>query len=257
VQVDRGAWFDIFIAIGLHDRALVERALQTDPEALDHRTWHGKYRVAHHGSRPATREEIGDGRGDIYRWVFGHNVSAIDAAVMLGDEALHALLLEHASPAQQLLAACAAADRDRATAIVARHPGIVARLTSDEQSLVASRAHANDTDAVRLMVDVGFDPLASTVDRWEPIRWAVFHGNAALTRLLLAHRPPLNTPDRSHGGTLLANCLHGAVHGWHRTTGDFAAVVQLLLDAGERLDPSWVPIGRDDVDGVLRGWLRL
>jgi hypothetical protein len=254
--VDRGAWFDIFIAIGLHDLALVERCLRDDPEALDHRTWHGLYRVAHQGTRPATREEIGNRRGDIYRWVFGHNISAIDAAVMLGDEAVLQHLLAHATPVQQLLAACAAADRTRADAIVSRHPGIVGQLTSEQQGLIGSRAHANDTEAVRLMVDLGFDPLAATVDRWEPIRWAVFFGNAELTRLLLAHRPPLNTPDRSHGGTLLGNCLYGALHGWRSETGDFAATVRLLLDAGERLDPTWVPIGRDDVDAVLREGLR-
>lgn len=39
--VERGAWFDIFIAVGLGDAALVERCLREDPEALDHRTWHG------------------------------------------------------------------------------------------------------------------------------------------------------------------------------------------------------------------------
>jgi hypothetical protein len=255
--VDRGAWFDIFIAIGLHDRALVERCLREDPGALDHRIWHGQYRVAHNGSRPATPEEIGDRRGDIYRWVFGHHVSAIDAAVMLGDEDLHAFLLTHASPAQQLLAACAAADRARADAVVARHPGIVGTLTREQQALIGSRAHANDTDAVRLMLDLGFDPLAATSDRWEPIRWAVFFGNATLTHLLLAHQPPLNTPDRSHGGTLLENCVYGSLHGWHRRTGDFAATVRLLLDAGERVDPALAPTGRDDVDAVLREWLRL
>src|SRR6185295_14287053 len=61
--IERGAWFDVFIAVGLRDPALVERALAADPEALDHRIWHGKYRVAHDGTRAATREEIGDGRG--------------------------------------------------------------------------------------------------------------------------------------------------------------------------------------------------
>src|SRR5262245_53132598 len=30
--VDRGAWFDIFLAVGLRDAALVERCLREDPE---------------------------------------------------------------------------------------------------------------------------------------------------------------------------------------------------------------------------------
>jgi hypothetical protein len=53
--VDRGAWFDIFIAIGLRDRALVEQCLHEDPDALDHRIWQGKYTTVHHG-RPSTPE---------------------------------------------------------------------------------------------------------------------------------------------------------------------------------------------------------
>jgi len=94
--VSRGAWVDIFMAVGLRDVALVERCLREDPEALDHRTWHGKYRVG---------GELEDRRGDVYRWVFGHNVSAYDAAVSLGYGEVAKLLWRHASPAQRLLAA--------------------------------------------------------------------------------------------------------------------------------------------------------
>ncbi len=54
------------------------------------------------------------------------------------------------------------------------------------------------------------------------------------------------------GGTLLGQCLYGALHGWHCRSGDFAATVRLLLGAGERVDPTDVPTGRDDVDAVLR-----
>ena len=115
--IAHGAWFDIFIAVGLRDAALVERCLRDDPEALDHRTWHGKYTVAHDGKRAATPEEIGDRRGDVYRWVFDHNVTAIDVAVQLGYDDILELLLAHASPAQRLLAACGRGDRGAAEAV--------------------------------------------------------------------------------------------------------------------------------------------
>jgi hypothetical protein len=42
------------------------------------------------------------------------------------------------------------------------------------------------------------------------------------------------------------------VSGWARDRGDFATTARLLLDAGERPDPSDLPTGRDDVDAVLR-----
>jgi hypothetical protein len=253
--VQHGAWLDIFIAVGLRDAALIEQCLRQDPEALEHRTWHGKYTVAHNGRRAATRDEIGDRRGDVYRWVFGHNVSAIDAAVGLGYDEIAALLLRHGSPAQQLLAACAKADRAAARAVVASHPGVETSLTGDQLRLIADRAHANDTAAVALMLDLGFDPLARGVDGWEPIRWGAFHGNAEMVSLLLQHNPPIGVPDPTYDGTPLGQCLHGALHGWERDTGDFATTVRLLLDAGERPDPADLPTGRDDVDAVLRAYL--
>ena len=255
--VDRGAWFDIFIAVGLRDPALVERCLRQDPEALDHRTWQGKYTTVHRG-RPSTSAEIGEHRGDIYRWVFGHNVTAFDAARMLGFDDMFQLLERQASPVQRLLAACGAADRQAAERVIAEQPNVVRTLTRDQMRLIADKAHANDTAAVALMVDLGFDPLIPGPDEFEPIRWAVFHGNTEMTRRLLAHDPPINIPDRSYGGTLLGNCIYGSLHGWSCDSSpcNYGETVRLLLEAGERVSPDYLPTGVDDVDAVLREFLR-
>jgi hypothetical protein len=254
--VDRGGWFDIFIAVGLRDKALVERCLRDDPEALDHRIWQGKYTAVHQG-RPATREEIGEHRGDIYRWVFGHNLSVLDAARALGFDDILDLLLHRASPAQRLLAACAAADRAAADRIVSEQPDVVPSLTCDQMRLIADKAHANDPAAVTLMLDLGFDARVPGPDQFEAIRWAAFHGNVEMTRRLLRHDPPINVPDPSYGGTLLDNCLYGALHGWScdRSPCDYPATAQLLIEAGERVRPEYVPTGLDDVDAVLRAYL--
>jgi ankyrin repeat protein len=251
--IERGAWVDIFMAVGLGDAALVERCLRDDPEALEHRTWHGRYRIGRddHGAPAHARSDAG--RGDIYRWVFDHNVSALDVAASLGNDAILQLLLRHASPVQCLLAACARADRAAAEAVVTQHPEIVASLSPDEQRLIVDRAHANHDRAVALMVDLGFDPLAHSVDGWEAFRWAAFHGNLAMLKRLLPYNPPIGVRDPSYGGTPLGQCLYGSLHGWQR--GDFAACVQVLLDAGERITPDRVPIGREDVDAVLRAHL--
>jgi hypothetical protein len=71
-------------------------------------------------------------------------------------------------------------------------------------------------------------------------------------QLLLPHNPPIGVPDPTYEGTPLEQCLYGSLHGWERETGDFATTVRLLLDEGERPDPAVVPIGRDDVDAVVR-----
>ena len=111
--------------------------------------------------------------------------------------------------------------------------------------LIADKAHANDTAAVALMLDLGFDALVPGPDDFEAIRWAAFHGNPEMTRALLRHDPPINVPDRSYGGTPLDNCLYGAFHGWScdsaamRLPGDGAAA-----DRGRRADAARVPADR-------------
>ncbi len=104
----------------------MERCLREDPEALDHRTWQGKYTVAHNGERAATREEIGDHRGDIYRWVFDHNISALERRPnALAYEEIVGLLESHASPAQRLLTACAHGRwQRRPTLSLSSHPDV-------------------------------------------------------------------------------------------------------------------------------------
>ena len=67
--------------------------------------------------------------------------------------------------------------------------------------------------------------------------------------------PPIGVRDASYGGTPLDWCVHGAVHGWAKARGDFAATARLLLDAGERSDPADLPTGRDDLDAILRASL--
>jgi hypothetical protein len=250
--VSRGAWFDIFIAIGLRDAALIERCLREDPDALSHRIGHGLYTVAHDNKTAATREAIGNRRGDTYRWVFGHNITALDVAAMLGYQDVLDLLLAHASPAQQLLAACARADRAAAERIVAAHPGLIAHLAQGEMRAISDRAFAGDAAGVGLMLDLGFDPRVPGWDHGDALHWAGFHGNVDMLRALLRHNPAVNTPDARYGATALGWCIYGAVYGWMRTTGNHPESARLLLEAGERLEPSALPTGRDDLDAVLR-----
>jgi hypothetical protein len=79
-----------------------------------------------------------------------------------------------------------------------------------------------------------------------------------MTRRLLKHDPPINVPDRSYGGTPLDNCLYGALHGWSCDSADcdYPTTVRLLLEAGERVNPAYLPTGVDEVDAVLREHLR-
>ena len=253
--VDHGAWFDIFIAVGLRDAALIERCLRDDRDALDYRTGQGRYTVAHNGTRAATREEIGDRRGDIYRWVFDHNISAVEAAIRLGYNDIVELLLRDASPTQRLLAACATANRAAAEAVVVSQPGVVAELTHEQMRVISDRARAGDTAAVVLMLDLGFDARVAGPNNADALHWAAFLGNAEMVQALLRHDPPIGVREANYDATPLDWCVHGSLHGWMKDTGDFATTATLLLNAGERVEPAILPTGRDDVDSVLRAFL--
>ena len=250
--ISRGASVDIFMAVALRDHALVDRCLQDDPAALDSRINEGRFRVRHDGAHASTPEAIGDGRGDIYRWVLGHYLTPIEVASRLGYSDMVDHLLAQASPAQRLLAACALADRAAAERIVADHPGIVSSLTPSQQRAIAYRAYWNDTAAVALMLDVGFDPRAIGHDNGDTLHWAAFLGNAGMVRVLLARNPAIGVRDAGYGGTPLDWCVHGSLHGEKCRTGAFAEVARLLIDAGEVVNAAVLPTGRDDVDQVLR-----
>jgi hypothetical protein len=253
--VSLGARVDIFMAIALRDRTLVARCLADDPDALDHRIGEGMFRVRHNGKRPSTADEIGTGRGDIYRWVLGPYVSPVDVARRLGYSDIAEDLLAHASAEQRLLAACASADRPAAERLVASEPGILSRVTAQQQRLIADRAYWNDTAAVALMADLGFDTRATGHNDGDALHWAAFLGNVEMVRILLNHDPAIGVRDASYQGTPLDWCVHGSLFGEKKETGDFAGVLRLLIEAGEAIEPSMLPIGRDDVDQVLRAHL--
>ena len=254
--IGSGATVDIFMAVALRDRPLVDRCLQEDPGALDSRINEGRFRVRHDGAHPSTPEAIGNGRGDIYRWVLGHYLTPVEVASRLGYHDIVELLLARASPSQHLLAACALADRPTATQLVAEHPGIISSLTAAQQRLLAYRAYWNDTAAVALMVDLGFDTRLVGHDNGDALHWAAFLGNADMVRVLLARSPAIGVRDAGYGGTPLGWCVYGSVHGEKKRTGAFAEVARLLIDAGEVVEPTMLPTGRDDVDQTLRAGLK-
>ena len=251
--VARGAWFDIYLAVGLGDagargalpsgRSRGARAPNVARQ-VRRRPRRGPGCHGRPDARPARRhlsldvrpQPVAARRGPPH----GRRRPSSSSCSRTPRRRRRSSLLRHAPTGS------------RRDAIVARHPGVVASLTPEQQRLLPDKAHANDTAAVRVMIDLGFNPHARGHEHAEAIRWAAFHGNAAMTKVLLPHDPPIGVRDPTFHSTLLGWCIYGSLHGWHRETGDFAGTARLLLDAGEPLDPAALPTGRDDVDDVLR-----
>jgi len=128
-------------------------------------------------------------------------------------------------------------------------------LTDDERRKLAVAAQSNNTDAVRLMLKAGWPVDVRDQQGATPLHWAAWHGNAEMTRALLRYTPPLEAADDQYHAKPLGWAIHGSLHGWHRTSGDYGATVDALLQAGA-VHPTVADDfeGSDAVRDVLRRW---
>ena len=92
-------------------------------------------------------------------------------------------------------------------------------------------AHAGRTEAVRTMHRVGFDLAWEGAWGGTPLHHVAWHGNVAMTRLLLELGAPVNARDRRFGSSPLGWAAHGS-HNCRPADDDYLAIVAALLDAG-------------------------
>ncbi|MGH8018727.1 MAG: ankyrin repeat domain-containing protein, partial [Opitutaceae bacterium] len=238
--VQRGCKTDILLAAALGDIELVRRYLDADPDCIHLRVNNEFF--------PMSRPKAG---GTIYQWTLGWHVSAHDVARERGHDEIFRLLMERSPAGTKLLAACWAGDPALVRSVQAQHPDAVGSLTAAERRHPAHAARNNNTAAVRAMLAAGLPVDARGQHGGTPLHWAAFHGNAAMVRDILPHHPPLELRDADFHSTPLGWAIHGSKNGWHARTGDYPAVVELLLEAGGILTEKMIG-GTDAVRDVLR-----
>jgi len=101
------------------------------------------------------------------------------------------------------LAACARANAPVARELARANPTLVARMQSGNPGMLADFAGAGNTDAVRLMLDLGFDPAtARTTPHWvageTALHVAAARGRQTVAELLIERGAPLEA--RRHRG---------------------------------------------------------
>jgi ankyrin repeat protein len=241
--VARGAEVDIFAAARLGDRRLVERCLRDDARCAEARVNHAPF------TAPG---------GHIYGWTLGFDLAPADVARKFGHTGVAELVVSKLSPKARLIDALWCGDGARARRELDRHPAALKDLEPDEHGLMAAAAWWYRPDAVRLMLEFGFDPHATGAHRSTPLDRASFHGYADIVAMLLSRDPdPPLMQQNEFGGIPLGACIYGSLHGWK--TGhpqDHVRTVTLLLEAGSPLDPTRLPTGNDELDAVMRAWLR-
>ncbi len=237
--VQRGCETDLLLASAVGDLDRVRKHLDDDPQSI-------RVRV-NEQCFPMMDERAG---GTIYLWTLGYNASAYQAAARFGHRDVLHLLMERSPTEARLIAACWLHDEKTVATILAEHPGLVSNLSEAESQEIAHAARNNDTSALILMLEAGLPATARGQHRGTPLHWAAWHGNLSMVQALLRFGPPLEEAENAFHATPLGWAVHGSEHGWNRSTGQFAAVVEALLDAGAK--PLEAAQGTDAVKDVLR-----
>jgi ankyrin repeat protein len=219
--VAKGCRTDLLMATALGDFGRAHQHLDANPDVVRMRVnaeWF-----------PKQNPKAG---GTIYQWTLGFHASAHQIAHDRNHRDLLELLFERSPVSSRLLEACWIGDADAVRKYRASVPRAAADFTPHERVLIAHAARNNRTEAVRLMLECGLPVDARGQHQATPLHWAAFHGNVEMARAILRFEPPLEATDADFSGTPLGWAIHGSEHGWYASSGNHAATVTLLLQAG-------------------------
>jgi hypothetical protein len=188
----------------------------------------------------------------------GFDLTPADVARKFGHLEVADMLVSYLSPTGRLIDALWSGDGMRAHAEIARNPNAISNLHPADRTLLAAAAWWYRPESVQLMLEVGFDPHVTGTHLSTPLDRASFHGYADIVKTLLERDPnPPLTQENEFGTIPLRTCVYGSMNGWK--TGfpqDHIRTLTLLLVAGSPLDPTMLPTGNDDLDAVMRDWLK-
>lgn len=224
--VARGAHTDIMLAAALGDLERVRGFLDADPASI-RCTVSEKY-------FPKRNFHAG---GHIYTWTLGAGKTPHAVAHESGHDAVVRLLMDRTTGPLKLALACELGDEPLVQALLQARPDLARTLDDETRRKLPLAAETSNVEAVRLMLAAGWP--VDTVGRHGAtvLHWAGFHGNVALAKVILKHKPPLEAREKEFGQTPLQWTIYGSLNGWHVERGDYAGVLELLLDAGAKAPP--------------------
>jgi hypothetical protein len=220
--VGRGCRTDILMAAALGDLPLVSKHLDADPACIRTRV-----------SEEYFPKQDPRSEGTIYIYLFGRGRTAHQVARDFGHEEVFQFLMQHSPEDVKLGQAFELGDEGMFRAMLAARPGLTQALSNEDRRRLPDAAQNNNREAVRLMLAAGWPVDARGEYDMTPLQWAAWHGNAEMVREILRYHPQLEA-DCEHGITALGCVLHGSENGWHRDTGDYAATLKALLEAGAK-----------------------
>lgn len=221
--VQQGCKNDILLASALGDIQLVRQHLESDPESLRMSVSEQYF--------PKKNPHSG---GTIYIWTLGQNKTAHAIAAEFGHHDIFRLLMERSPDDLKLAEAAEAGDEALLKELLATRPNLVEKLSDQDCRRLVAAARNNNKETVQRLLSVGWPVDARGLHGGTALHWAAFHGNADMARIVLGYNPPLEWKDADFNATPLGWAIHGSEHGWHCRTGNYAATVEALLQAGAK-----------------------
>ena len=221
--IDEGCVTDIFLAAALGDLDLARRILDADPAALE--------MAVNDESFPKHNPSAG---GTIYIWTLGQGKTPHMVAQEFGRDDVFALLMSRSSDRLKLAQACVLGDEALFDRLLAAHPELTTGVPAGYRRQLLDAAVNNNTNAVRLLLRAGWPVDTRGPHGGTALHWAAWHGNAAMLQEVLKYHPPLDLRDDAHHMPPIGWAMHGSLHGWHASTGDFGGVVTALIEAGAK-----------------------
>jgi ankyrin repeat protein len=142
--------------------------------------------------------------------------------------------VDNRTPRDLLIGACVRADEEATRRILREYPRVVQTLTVRDHSNFATVARQGLLTSVQFMLDVGFD-IDARADDLEAtgLHYAATRGDAPMAKLLLSRGARFDLKHK-YGGTPAVTAIYCAAN-FRNPHGQYAAVVKLLLDAGEKI----------------------
>jgi ankyrin repeat protein len=222
-----GADADVFMACAVDDVALLEKLLDANPSLIEMRVGSKNY--------PACPDAPG---GHIYVHTLTKGVTPVQVVAEFRSNACAKFLVSHGTPKQRFLAACSLGDEQVVRAMRAHNPDLVRQLSREDQYALPGAAWSDNLQAVRLMLDQGFDPLTPGADSGTALHCAAWRGNAPIVKVVLEHpavqrlgNAAINAVEPTHHSRPLGWCFHGSIN-CRDPRGNYPEVARLLLAAG-------------------------
>ena len=215
--IERGTALDVFMGCALGDLELVKRSIHEDANCVRARIGEGVFAAPPDGA-------------DTYKWQLGFDLTPAQVAFERGYSDIYKLIFDQLRHSDQFLTACWVADAVTANRIQSEYPSILNHLAPGERGQISQAAWHHRTDAVRLMLDLGFGIDMRGIDDSTPLDRASVRGYIDLVELCLERHASMEVKN-AYGGTPLGAALWGAIY-FKDPEGNYSAVVRRLLEAG-------------------------